>query len=196
MEPVETYPLKNGRVLEIHYDEDASDPRKEFDNLGTMICFHRRYSLGDDHNYDSNDFDGWNAIEARIRKDNDVAVILPLYLYDHSGITMNTTGFHCPWDSGQVGFIFIAKDKVRYEYSVKRISRKLRERVAGYLRSEVETYDQFISGQVYGYVVREAPTVDEDGDEIEGDEVDSCWGFYGSDPKVNGIADHVPELVS
>ena len=27
-------------------------------------------------------------------------VILPLYLYDHSGITMNTTGFSCPWDSG------------------------------------------------------------------------------------------------
>ena len=23
-------------------------------------------------------------------------VILPLYLYDHSGITMNTTGFSCP----------------------------------------------------------------------------------------------------
>ena len=32
----------------------------------------------------------------------DGMVILPLYLYDHSGITMNTCGFSCPWDSGQV----------------------------------------------------------------------------------------------
>ena len=36
----------------------------------------------------------------------DGMVILPLYLYDHSGITMNTCGFSCPWDSGQVGWIY------------------------------------------------------------------------------------------
>ena len=39
----------------------------------------------------------------------DGMVILPLYLYDHSGITMNTCGFSCPWDSGQVGWIYADK---------------------------------------------------------------------------------------
>ena len=33
---------------------------------------------------------------------NSVAIVQPLYLYDHGGITMNTTGFSCSWDSGQV----------------------------------------------------------------------------------------------
>ena len=37
-------------------------------------------------------------------------VFLPLYLFDHSGITMNTSGFSCPWDSGQVGWIFCTPD--------------------------------------------------------------------------------------
>ena len=37
-------------------------------------------------------------------------LMLPLYLYDHSGITMNTTGFSCPWDSGQVGWIYAFKE--------------------------------------------------------------------------------------
>jgi len=36
-------------------------------------------------------------------------VILPLYLYDHGGITMSTGAFSCPWDSGQVGWIYAPK---------------------------------------------------------------------------------------
>lgn len=36
-------------------------------------------------------------------------VILPLYLYDHGSITMSTGAFSCPWDSGQVGWIYASK---------------------------------------------------------------------------------------
>ncbi|MHC4619184.1 MAG: hypothetical protein ACYTEQ_15680 [Planctomycetota bacterium] len=39
------------------------------------------------------------------------------------------------------------------------------------LRSEVETYDQFLRGDVWGYIV-------EDG---EGEHIDSCWGFFGEE---------------
>ena len=42
----------------------------------------------------------------------DKYVILPLYLYDHSGITMSTSVFSCPWDSGQVGWIYAEKKKL------------------------------------------------------------------------------------
>jgi hypothetical protein len=35
------------------------NPRMEFDNLGTMICFHKRYNLGDKHNWDIDDFSEW-----------------------------------------------------------------------------------------------------------------------------------------
>jgi len=39
-------------------------------------------------------------------------VILPLYLYDHGGITMSTNPFSCPWDDGgQVGWIYASKQK-------------------------------------------------------------------------------------
>ena len=33
--------------------------------------------------------------------------ILPLYLYDHSGLTMSTNDFGDRWDSGCVGFIYM-----------------------------------------------------------------------------------------
>lgn len=33
-------------------------------------------------------------------------LLMPLYLYDHSGITISTSEFCDPWDSGQIGFIY------------------------------------------------------------------------------------------
>ena len=167
-----------GYEINIYYDEMPESPR-EWDNLGTMVCFHGRYNLGDEHDYNSDDYSSWDEIENAICKDNDIAVILPLYLYDHSGITMNTTGFSCGWDSGQVGFIFITKEKVRSEYSVKRISKKLKVRIESYLVNEVETYDNFISGQVYGYQIE-----DKFGNDIEDG---SCWGFFGYDHEKSGL---------
>jgi hypothetical protein len=83
---------------------------------------------------------------------------------------MNTTGFSCPWDSGQVGWIYITREKVRKEYGCKRVTKKMVEKIKGYLRNEVETYDQYLTGDVYGFRIT---------DEETEEEMDSCWGFFG-----------------
>ena len=157
--------------IEIHQDDDPSNPRED-DNLGTMVCFHNRYNLGDtDHGYNFNNYDSWSELKEAILKDNPKAIILPIYMYDHSGITINTTGFTCNWDSGQIGFIFISREKIREEYSVKNISAKRRAKVATYLEGEVETYDKYLRGEIYGFVVKDST----------GEEIDSCWGYYDKD---------------
>jgi len=157
-----------GFQIKIYPELDSIESPREWDNLGTMICFHKRYDLGDKHNLRADDFNGWDEIERHLEKEEDAAIILPLYLYDHSGITMRTHPFSCPWDSGRVGVIYISKDKIRKEYSVKRISKQLRQRVEKYLVGEVETYDRFLTGQVYGFVIEDA----------DGEQFDSCWGYY------------------
>lgn len=199
---------QNGCLISIYPDDDAESPR-DWDNLGTMTCWHRRYVLGDEQPSESppvylarlvndlydddckaqrlyreagesrNDLygisEGW--FEHRWLGDNCAklldaisgkTVILPLYLYDHSGITMNTTGFHCPWDSGQVGFIHVSLEDVRSEYGVQRVSGKLRRTIEDTLRAEVGAYDDYLTGNIYGFVI-----------ERDGDHVDSCWGFFG-----------------
>ena len=158
MQEVKTEKYK-GLDIKICIDESPETPRN-FDNLGTMACFHRKYELGDNHDFSTPD-----DLEEYMTK-NEV-IKLPLYLYDHSGITMKTTPFSCRWDSGQVGFIYTTKDKVREEFSVKRISQKIRKRVLEILKSEVKIYDAYISGEVYGYQI-----------ENNGDIIDSCWGFF------------------
>lgn len=178
--PVKEYTVGN-KTLQIFTDESPSSPR-EWDNLGKMICFHKRYSLGDKHDYKADDYNSWDEMEKTIVRKEKAAIILPLYMYDHSGITIRTTPFGDPWDSGRIGFIVISKEKIRKEYSVKRISKQLLEKVKGYLEGEVKVYDQYVTGDVYGFKLLE-----------NGEETDSCWGFFGHDIKTNGILDHVGE---
>lgn len=172
MTSYETYD-KEDKVLKIYYDEDAINPRQDC-NLGTMICWHRSYDLGDKHDYCSP-----NEFRAEINEKN--AIILPLYLYDHSGLAMSTAPFSCPWDSGQVGWIYVSKEKVREEFRVKKITRKIQEQVERILKSEVEVQQQYLNGEIFGYIL----------EDTEGNELDSCWGFYGCNFKENGMADYV-----
>ena len=68
-------------------------------------------------------------------------LMLPLYLYDHSGITMNTTGFSCPWDSGQVGWIYASKEDALREFGGKTFTAATRKKAEDRMRGEVEYYD-------------------------------------------------------
>jgi hypothetical protein len=157
--------------LEVVQDTDPESPRT-WDNLGTMVCFHNRYELGDKTDYRTEDYGSWEELKEGIIKNEGEVVILPLYLYDHSGITISTSSFSCRWDSGQVGFIFVSKYKIKKEGIDE-------TKVEEYLKGEVETYDQYLTGDVWGYKVYEIETC-ELGHEHK-NEVESNWGMYGHD---------------
>jgi hypothetical protein len=104
---------------------------------------------------------------------------------------MNTTGFHCPWDSGQIGFIVAFREGIqRFQPSWRRITKKRREIILEWLRGEVETYSAYANGETYGFqVVRLADPEDPESGEI----MDSCWGYYGDDG-VQAIREDNPEF--
>ena len=178
------YKLSNGNTLQVINDKSPESPRT-WDNLGKMVCFHRRYDLGDKHDFKKGDYNSWDELKAAILKKENVAVIQPMYMYDHSGITVSTKPFSCSWDSGQIGFIYITKEAAREGFMVKNVTAKIKERLLVNLNGEVETYDQYLTGDIYGF-----KEVDS-----EGNEVDSCWGFYGDNPKTNGMSDHIDSEV-
>jgi len=169
-------------IFEISPDEMADNPR-HWDNLGTMVCWHRRYRLGDQHTYATP-----QAFAEAIPPDE--IITLPLYLFDHSGLALSTSSESfraCDpvgWDWGQVGYIYVSLTDVRREYSVKRISRQLRTRVLSVLRCEVEVYDMYLRGEVYAYTLTDRQT---------GEILDSCCGFFGDNPQTNGMADYLPD---
>ena len=263
--------------LRIEQDEFCDGPRN-WDNLGHMVCWHRRYKLGDQHNFSEPlDFlkellfseyssihnqnnpvfeflKSGKAKDARLKynrstrewelqenqhwsadsdwyvsssyaaslKDEvpdwflddclsalssgelfslveqmDGMVILPLYLYDHSGITMSTSSFSCPWDSSQVGWIYATKEDVQKEYGA--FTKENLQKAHQCLEWEVETYAQFLEGDVYWYRLEKflGGTIGDENvtpeDAIEDDcfwnMEDSCGGFYGSEVNDNGMTD-------
>ena len=169
---IESYTDEDGNRVTIWQDEFFDSNPRDWDNLGVMACWHRRYDLGDEQPQCSPD----EYMEDLPKG----TVILPLYLYDHSGITMSTSAFSCPWDSGQVGIIYATPDRIR-ECFIDRVSD---DRVRESLVHEVETYDMHLTGEVYGYSV-EKPVGCEACGNVEYEQVDACGGFFGDD----GIAE-------
>jgi hypothetical protein len=103
-----------------------------------------------------------------LRVTRDAIEVLPLVMYDHSGITIKVGSSYAQdsggWDTSQIGFIYTTQARVD-ELGVPQDS------IEEQLRNEVEEYAQYLEGDVYGYVI---DTPDED-------HVESCWGFYGTD---------------
>jgi hypothetical protein len=170
----ETFKHKGLRIS-IEQDIDVESPRGDY-NVGTMVCFHKRYTLGDKHHYSANDYSGWDEIAAAIeREEGPLAVILPLRLFDHSGISMSVgSGAHAcdpgGWDSGQVGWIFATKKKAVEEWGKKLCTKRVIEQATEFLIGEVETYDQYLTGDVYYYSIK-----DESGEIL--DSLSGCYGF-------------------
>jgi len=175
----ETFEI-DGYTVKVEQDHDPMNPRTGFthnDNVGKMVCFHRRYDLGDEQPKCSPDqylfqmmwerehslHRKWvpedieqRHLEAYINKH---FVILPLYLFDHSGLSMSVRPYGCSWDSGEIGFIYVDGESKEYD-----------DLIAG-LTGEVETYNQYLGGDVWGYIIEDSA----------GDVIDSCWGFHGFD---------------
>jgi len=147
-------------LIKIVYDDFPENPRISFEREGTLICLNSKYDLGDKEskNYKNLTLDEIHK-EIKIKYKN--AVIVPVYIYDHSGITLSTVPFSCRWDSGQIGFIYYNNEGKKINLnSVKKI-----------LESEIKTYNDYLNDNVYGYIV-------EKNEEF----VDSCYGYYG-DPE-------------
>lgn len=155
----ETY----GITVEVEQDYDSTNPAKNWDMVGTMVLSDRcRYNFG----HETADYETLQELA------NDPKhIVLPVYMYDHSGVTINTTGFSCPWDSGQVGVIYCTKEKAVYEFGKKLCTKKVREAAIRCMQGEVESVDDYLTGNVWGYRVLDA----------DGEELDACWGFVGDE---------------
>lgn len=143
--------------------DDSGDinPCKDWDMVGTMVLVDRcRYNFG--HETASHD-------EIAAICDDPDNIVLPVYMYDHSGITINTTGFSCPWDSGQVGIIYCTKKKAVQEFGKKLCTKKVLDAAIQCMKGEVASVDDCLTGNVWGFEVFDST----------GDLVDSCWGFVG-----------------
>ena len=187
-DPIQTIQYK-GYTINIDYDPSPENPR-EWDDLSTIYSNSRRY-----------DFDGHGIEELIQEVGGDIYdSVIPwdliakkyyyrkVWMYDHSGVTVRTAEENpwgsgwTAWDSGLAGVIVVEKERAKKEWP-----ENTQERAEKWLDGEIETLDTFVRGEIYGYEV-----LNEDGDEI-----DSCWGFYDLDEciaEAKGYADYDYEI--
>ena len=95
-------------------------------------------------------------------------------MLDHSGIRVSTTPYNIRWDAGLIGYICVTDEDAREKLFVKdeEVSlAEIRKRAEAALQGEVETLDQYMSGEVYYFTVEDE----------KGVVVDSCGELYGLD---------------
>ena len=105
-------------------------------------------------------------------------VILPIHLYDHSGLSVSVHSFNDRWDSGQIGYIH-----TKQPLDNATLEMRGRDEIAKMLEQEVEEYDRYLNGEAAGIIIEEltdAPRHCKDPYELDGSyfqEIESCWGF-------------------
>jgi hypothetical protein len=171
--------------LKIEQDTDPMNPRTDWDNITTIVCFHKRYELGDKTDYRTEDYDSWDEMKKQIKKDNKVLLIKPLYMYDHSGITISTSPFSCRWDSGQIGWVFISEKQLNTMCGED--FKRGKKTLECIIDSEVKNYDEYLTGNVYQYTIYEIETCDK-GHQHKS-VVESCGSYYDEgDCKDEGLS--------
>lgn len=172
--PMET--KLNGYTLKIIPDENPLNPRTDCDHLGIMLCWHRRYSLGDSHPYDTPQDFAENAAA------KDMFVCLPVYLLDHSGLYVSVNDFNDSWDSGQLGFIYCTKQDAQKWFNNTDVTE---DEIKKELTAEVEEYNDYLNGAWYGFLI----------EGLDGEVEDSCGGFR-YDGSMKKLASEMKSYVS
>jgi hypothetical protein len=160
MKPYETF-THAGYRISIHQDTDAQAPEND-DEVFIVTTRNRHFQV---------DQPGFELDDIRDGKHNRKYHVFPLYAYIHSGVALslgNAGQFSDPWDAGQIGYVLAAKSSFRVKPRTRKC-KVIASSAEDVGRGTVESWNQYLSGDVWGYVIEDS----------DGDHVDSCWGFYG-----------------
>ena len=141
-----------GHTIRICQDMEMQHPRLDFDNSSKMICFSRKFYIGDKHAYKTPN----EALEW-LETNSDDIWYWNIYLRDHSGLVLSITSFRDRWNSGHIGWAYILRKDVPNE-----------DTAIATIQNEIQMYNHYLPGSVYGYVI--------DSDLIQ---ENSVWGYYG-----------------
>ena len=165
-------------ILEIYQDMDAMNPRESDAHLGKMITWHRNY------NFTDRDVEQITPEEFK-EKTKKNYLVLPLFAYEHSSISLSLRNDVYPftdgWDSYQIGFIFASYDDIRKWFEVKDITSKILSKAKDEFEEEVEDFNDYLNGNVYRYLLIE---------KSNNNPIDECSGF-----KYKDIPDNIIKFI-
>lgn len=205
-----TYRNNSGETLKIVYAENCDNPLEDSDrlfNYYTWLSRHRSIHPNEFHSapefidfhLGEGSFDRYRA-DCLHKKMGVVQfadylcdllntrkgiVAFPILSQEHSSIHYYLGRSIDRWEGSIAGFAWVEKSKLYTEYSVSKISAKLLERMKKYVSSELDMYNKWVNGEVFGYQLIGA----------DGNFKDSCYGFYENDDDLDDLLNHILSYV-
>jgi hypothetical protein len=172
MDKQETQPKYRLVILR---DESVDNTTEEVADWVTVLCWHRRYKLGNKQASEGRD------------KPEDAVIALPLWLYDHGGLTISIgSSSACQWDSGQVGWIYSTAEQARVFLGLQpdeEIQATHLGALEHAMKAVVAEYDDVLQGRVWGYRAYQLTVCEHCNSVTKEEQLDSCWGFIGDSAK-------------
>lgn len=162
-DPIETREYL-GCTLEMYPDENPISPRN-WSNITTIVSPKQFLAHEDgDLNWDKLDNESWHDYYQKIKLDYDVIVYRCLTFHDGRLPRLGATTAHSESVKNAAGFILVTQQRAN-EMGHENLSE---EKAVEYMNNELEVFEKYIKGEVYGWKVV-GPN---------GHQVDSCWGFF------------------
>lgn len=181
--------------IEIIQDDSPSDPSDD-DGSGTILTYGDKRSFWDGMEKVFGDNDSAQAAVATLVSGNPVIVGGKAYLgierYSHSGdshAVCSTGNFpDRQWDVSPIVGLWTPSehDPVFEAAAAASDPMAVRAALLSSAKADLETYDQWANGDVWGYCL----SVSNDGTEISSD---SCWGYYGREAAVDAAKESLAD---
>lgn len=114
-----------------------------------------------------------------LRRKMQVGLAYVLSYFEHGQCEWGLQGetFQCQWDTAQIAGLLI------WPHKPNEMGAKTPEDRAEDARNFLKVYTDWCNGEVYGYRVTTQQLDPDDPDYLDedGDEISSCWGYFGSD---------------
>jgi hypothetical protein len=166
MTPIHTETYR-GYEIDIIPDAHAERPDAWGDDNSFLVGFHRQFYV----------------TTTAVQKPEEIAAmqkthhVLPLEAYIHSGVVLalakSAQAARFPdrcWDVSLLGAVLVSKKEAKTKSTAR-----------AYAHSLVETWNDYLSGNVYGYKITK-----------DGELVESVWGYYG-DYEKSGVLEAARE---
>lgn len=156
-------------------DDNAESPDDWMDDGAFLVHYHRDFCIRRDKIITADDARDWYQGK-RIPQQKDYH-IFAVSAYIHSGVALSlsndTYPFNDRWDTSHVGLVLLS----RKEW-------KRRDKALKFAKGLIETWNQYLCGDVYGIVCEK---FDKEKNSID---YDSVWGFYGEKYALEALLDH------
>lgn len=113
------------------------------------------------------------------------ALIRPVYLYDHSGLTISVSSaypYNDRFDSSTIGWVMVTKDDAIGNLGAT--EKDWLEKANACIEAEIEEYDHYLRGDVWWYQIKRF----ENGD---WEDYEACSGFIGDTIEDSGMLDAI-----